>query len=111
MEENFILLVEEKSAYVSQGKQKIGENKYTSLRKACVIISSGGIFPKYNYMFFIDTIKVVSLLQHIQENLQLKAGHLHNVAIAGHKIKYIPVYERCGKGIQGSFKEYQDATP
>ena len=59
MEEHFILLVEEKSAYVSQGKQKTGKSKYTSLRKVYGIISSGGIFPKYNYMFHIDTIKVV----------------------------------------------------
>ena len=62
MEEQLSQLVEEKSAYSSQWKQKIGRNKYTSLRKTYNIISSGGIFPKYNYMFRIDTIKVVSLM-------------------------------------------------
>ena len=33
MEEHFCKLVEEKSAYVSQGRQKIGRKKYTSVRK------------------------------------------------------------------------------
>ena len=66
MEEQFSQLVEEKSAYVSQGKRKIGRNKYTSLRKTYDVLSSGGILPKYNYMFHIDTIKVISLMQHIQ---------------------------------------------
>ena len=45
-EERFIQLVEEKYVYVSQGKQKIGRNKYTSLRKTYDVISSGEIFPK-----------------------------------------------------------------
>ena len=51
------------------------------------------------------------MLQHIQENLQLKADRLRNVTIAGHKLKYIPVYECCGKGIHVFFKEYHDAPP
>ena len=62
MEEQFGQLVEEKSAYVSQGKRKIGRKKYTSLQKTYDILSSGGIFPKYNSMFCIDTIKVISLM-------------------------------------------------
>ena len=41
----------------------------------------------------------------------LKAGHLRNVTIAGHKFKNIPVYECGGKFIQSLFKEYQDALP
>ena len=56
-------------------------------------------------MFHIETIKVVSLIQHIQENLQLKAGRLRNVTIASQKLKYIRMYERGGKGIQSLFKE------
>ena len=67
--------------------------------------------PRYNYIFHIDTIKDVSLMQHIQEKLQLKAGHFHNVTIAGHKFKNIPVYEHVGKCIRSLFKEYQDALP
>ena len=55
-------------------------------------------------MFRIDTIKVVSLMKHIQEKLQLKAGRLRNVTIDGHKFKYIHVYERGGKVIQSLFK-------
>ena len=54
-------------------------------------------FPNYNYMFRIDTIKIILLMQHIQENLQLKAGRLRNVTIAGNKLKNLPVYERGGK--------------
>ena len=46
MEEQFSQLVEEKYAYISQGKQKIGENKYTSLLKTYNLLLSGGIFPK-----------------------------------------------------------------
>ena len=46
-------------------------------------------------------------MQNIQENMQLKAGRLRNVIIAGHKFKNIPVYERGGKGIWFVFKEYQ----
>ena len=46
MEEQFNHLGEEKSAYASQGKRKIGKKKYTSLRNTYYIVSSGGIFPK-----------------------------------------------------------------
>ena len=60
-------------------------------------------------MFCIDEIQVISLMHHIQEKIQLKAGHLRNVTIACHKFKNIPVYE-CGvKCIQSLFKEYNDA--
>ena len=93
MKEQFSQLAEEKYAYVSQGERKIGRNKYTSLRNTYGVLSSGGIFPKYNYMFRIDTIKVISLMQHIQSNRQLKAGRLRNITIACHKFKNIPLYE------------------
>ena len=109
VEEQFSQLGEEKSAQVSQGKRKIGENKYTSLRKTYGILSSGRIFPKHNYMLRIDKIKIFLLMQYIQEKLQLKAGRLQNVTITGHKFKYIPVYECGSKGIRSLFKEYQDS--
>ena len=48
-------------------------------------------------------------MQHIQEKRQLKADRLRNITIAGHRFKYIPVYERGDKCIQSSFKEYQDS--
>ena len=51
-------------------------------RRHTMYFSSGGILPKYNYMFRIDTIKVVSLIHHIQENIQLKSIRLRNVTIA-----------------------------
>ena len=59
-------------------------------------------------MFCIDTIKVISLVQHIQEKIQLKAVHLRNVTISCHKFKNIPVYECCVNCIQSLFKEYKD---
>ena len=62
-------------------------------------------------MFLIDTIKVISLMQSIQEKSQLKAGRLRNVTIACRKFKIIPVYERGGKCILSLFKEYKDALP
>ena len=78
MEEQFSQLGEEKYVYVSQGKRNMGKFKYASLRKTYNILSSRRNVPKYNYMFRIDTIKVVSLMQHMQEKLQLKSGRLHN---------------------------------
>ena len=48
-------------------------------------------------------------MHNIQETLQLRAGCLRNITIAGHKFKNIPVYERGGKYIQIVFKEYQDS--
>ena len=55
-------------------------------------------------MLHIYTIKVVSLMQHMEENLHLKDGRLHNVTISGQKLKNIPVYERSGKGIRSLFE-------
>ena len=103
-EKKFIKLVEEKSAYISQGKQKIGINKHNLLRKTYNVISSGGILTKYNYIFCIYAITVFSLIHKTQEKLQLKSVYLLNFTIAGHKFKNIPAYERGGKFIQGLFK-------
>ena len=86
-EEQFSQLVEDKYSYVSQGTQKIERKKYTFLRNTYDVLLSGGVLPKYNYIFRIDTIKVVSLMNHIQENIQFKAGRLRNAPIAGYKIK------------------------
>ena len=55
-------------------------------------------------MFRIDTIKAISLVQHTQEKIWLKAGRLRNITIAGHKFKNIPVFERGGKIILILFK-------
>ena len=66
LEERFSPLVEEKYAYISQEKLKIGRKKYTLLRKTYDVLSFGGILPEYKYIFCIDTIKVVSLMKHIQ---------------------------------------------
>ena len=60
MGEQFNQLGEDKPASVSQRKRKIGENKYTSFRNKYDILSSVEIFLKYQYMFCIDTIKVLS---------------------------------------------------
>ena len=66
MEDHFSQLSEEKYACISQGKLKIGRKKYTSLRKTYYVLSYGGVFPKNNYTFCIDTIKFVSLMQNTQ---------------------------------------------
>ena len=66
MKEQLSRLVEEKTSYVSQGKRKIERKEFTSLRKTYGILSSGGILPKYNYMFRIDTIIFISLMKHMQ---------------------------------------------
>ena len=59
---------------------------YTLLQKTCNILSSGGNVTKKNCTFRIDVIKVISLMQHLQEEIQLKAGRLRNVTIAGHNL-------------------------
>ena len=79
---------ENKAESVSIGKRKMGKLKHTSLRKKYNILPSGGNLKKHNYIFRIDTIKVVSLMQHLQEKLQMKAGRLLNVTIAGHNLKF-----------------------
>ena len=55
-------------------------------------------------MFHIDTIKVISLMHNIQENLQLKASRLRNFTISDQKFNNIPVYESGGKCIRSLFK-------
>ena len=50
-------------------------------------------------------------MHHVQKNIQLKAVHLRNFTIAGHKFKNIPVCERGSKGLRSLFKEYKDALP
>ena len=104
MKENFSQLGEDKYASLNQQKRKMGKIKYDSLQNTFNILSSCGTFPNYNCMSRMDTIKVVLLMQHIQENFQLKNGHLSNVIIDGQKFKHIPVYERSGKGIKFLFK-------
>ena len=47
-------------------------------------------------------------MHHFQEKIQLKAGRLHNVAIAGHNFKNLPVYERGGKALEVIFKTEKD---
>ena len=87
------------------------KEKYTLLRKTYNILSSGD-FPKYNCMFRIDTIKVVSLMQHMQEYIQLKSIRLRNITIAGQKIKiYLCMdeaardYGVCLKNIRINYKK------
>ena len=104
-------MVEDKSTYISQGKRGNGRKTYTYLLKRSYVLSSGGILKNYSYMFRIDTIKVISLMKNIQENIQLKDICLGDFTISCHKFKYIPVYERGGKFIQSLFKEYNDALP
>ena len=95
-EDQYSYLGEEKSASVSIGKRNMVKIEYTFLRKTYNILSSGGDFPKHNYTFFIDAIKVVSFMQNLQEKLQLKVGRLRNFTIAGHHFKILPVYD-CGR--------------
>ena len=64
-----------------------------------------------DYIFHIDTIKVVSFIQNIHEKLQFKYGSLRIVTIYGQKFKNIHVYEREEKFIRSLFKVYQDELP
>ena len=55
MEEQFSQLVEEKYAYVSQGTQEIGRNKYTLLRKTYNVISYYGVYQ--STIIYFELIK------------------------------------------------------
>ena len=111
MKKQFIQLGKEKPASISQGKRKLGRIIYTLLQKTQDVLSSGGDFSKYNYVFLNDTIKVFSLIHNMQEKLQFKDGRLRNFIIASHKFKNLPVYERVGNGLQSFSKECQDSLP
>ena len=104
MEEQFSQMGEDKYTSVIQQKQNMGKFKYDLLHNKFNLLSSGGPLQKYNYMFHIDAIKFFSLIQHIQENLQLKDGRLRNVVMSGQKFKNIPLYECTCKGIRSLFK-------
>ena len=87
----------------------MGKVKYILLRKTYNILSSGGVLPKHNYMLRIDSIKLVSLMHHLQEKLHLKVVCLHNFTITGHNFKILPVYESGVKALEGLFKTYKYA--
>ena len=50
---------EDRAASVSKGKRKISKERFSSLYNTYKVLSSGGSFPKHNYMFRIDASKVV----------------------------------------------------
>ena len=50
-------------------------------------------------------------MQNLREKLHLKAGRLRNVTIASNNLIFLPVYERGGKALEGTFKTYKDALP
>ena len=102
---------EENAASVSTGKLKMVKLKYTSLWKTYNILSSERDFPKHNYTFRIYATKVVSLMHHLGEKLQLKAGRLRNVTIVGHNFNILPVYDCGGKALEGMFKTYKYSLP
>ena len=50
-------------------------------------------------------------MQHLQEKLQIKAGHLLSVTTANQNSKILPVYERVRKSLEGMFNTYKDSLP
>ena len=50
-------------------------------------------------------------MQNFQEKLQIKAGRLCNMTIAGNNFKKLPVCERGGKALEGMFNTYKDSLP
>ena len=48
-------------------------------------------------------------MQYLREKLQMKAGRLRTITIAGHNFKVLPVYDRGGKSLEGMVKTYKDA--
>ena len=89
-----------------KGNEKLGERNNLHYG-IYYVLSSGRVFPKYNDIFRVDTIKVVSLIQHIQENIHLTDGCLSNVTIYGNKFKLClcmnvaaSVYEVCLNNIR-----------
>ena len=84
MGDQYIYLGVYKAASVSIGKCNMLKVKYNSLLKTYTILSCGRNSPKQNYKFCVDAIKVVSLMQNLQEKLHLKSGRLRNVTISVH---------------------------
>ena len=72
---------------------------YTLPQKTYTILSYGGNFPKHNYTLCIDAIKVILLMQHLREKIQMKAGRLRTITIASQNYKVLPGYERGGKSL------------
>ena len=46
---------------------------------------------------------------HLQEKFQINAGRLHNVTIANHTFKILPVYDCAGKVKKVIFNTYKDS--
>ena len=47
-------------------------------------------------------------MQNLREKIQLKAGRLRNVTIAGHNLNFLPVYALGGKALEDMLKSYKD---
>ena len=89
-----------------KSKVKMGERKFTSLRKTFNVLASGADLPKHNYSFRIDSGKLSTAMIFLQESLCVKPGVARDISIAGHVFKSMPVYERGGKSIESLNETY-----
>ena len=78
---------EEEFEYVSQGKRKFVEINILIYGRHTMYFYMVGFSQGTNICFCIDTIKVVSLMRHTQENLQLKSGRMRNIIVGCNKFK------------------------
>jgi hypothetical protein len=101
--------VDSEGVQISAKRLTMGRMKYTSLRKTFELLATGKDIPKYNYTFRIDTSKLVSAIEYLQERLQFKPGRMRNVTIAGHTFTNLPVYERGGLSFESMFEAYKAA--
>lgn len=84
-------LGQEAATMVTVGKNKMGQEKFASLRKAFKILADGGDIPKHNYTFRIDSSKLIATVEYLQESLQLKPGRMRDVSVAGHRFTNVTV--------------------
>ena len=88
-------------------KTVIGEEQYSSLRKVFGILQNGNNIPKHAYTYHIDSNKLGTAVQFIQQSLCLKPGVVHDVSIAGHIFCNMPIYERGGKSVDSLLEAYR----
>ena len=74
----------------------MGKVKYSSLKKISHIAASEKI-PKHNYTCRVEGENTPSLINTVQNTLQIKPGLIREITIGSHKFTNLHVYETGSK--------------
>ena len=96
---------------VTKGNTLMGKVKYASLSKIFSHIAAGEKIPKHNYTFRVDGEKISSLINTIQDALQIKPGLIRDITIGSHKFTNLPVYKTESKSQINVYDNYKFLTP